>query len=186
MEIIVHIDENGKKEGKCRFRSIKIRDEDEKRLFEIIKHSVDINYDFTNIIMLTKEEYDKAISQFYDFGKEDKKTYKMKGYFCFHCGKEILTTIRNGETIFYCECDGAYTKFAYFREIEDNDCCDKNEYNNEIKVHDTIHVNYYEANEIIKLYLSKNVFISKVVEDTHLDIAMVNSVLSDLFEHEVK
>ena len=110
----------------------------------------------------------------------------MKGYFCMHCGKEILTTIRNGETIFYCECNGVYTKFAYFREIENKDESDKTEYNNEIEIHDTIHVNYYEANEIIKLYLSKNVFISKVVEDTHLDIAMVNSVLSGLFEHEVE
>jgi hypothetical protein len=98
----------------------------------------------------------------------------MKGYFCFHCGKEILATIRNGETVFYCECNDVYTKFAYYREIED------------IEIHDTLYVEYDEANEIIKLYLSKNVFISKVVEDTHLDIAMVNSVLSDLFEYEVK
>ena len=110
----------------------------------------------------------------------------MKGYFCFHCGKEILATIRNGETIFYCECNGAYTKFAYFREIESKDEYNKTESDNEIEIHDTIRVNYYEANEIIKLYLSKNVFISKVVENTHLDIAMVNSVLSDLFEHEVE
>ena len=105
----------------------------------------------------------------------------MKGYFCVHCGKEVPMTIRDGETVFYCECNGRYTKFAYFREIDY-----KNMTENEIEAHDTIHVNYYEAKEIIKLYLSKNIFISKVVEDTHLDIAMVNSVLSGLFEHEVE
>ena len=110
----------------------------------------------------------------------------MKGYFCVDCGKEILATIRNDETIFYCECNGTYTKFAYFRKIDDKNEFDKTEYNNEIKVYDTTHVNYYEANKFIKLYLSKNVFISKVVEDTHLDISMVNRVLSDLFENEVE
>ena len=77
----------------------------------------------------------------------------MKGYFCVHCGKEVPATIKNGIMWFYCECSGAYNHVAYFREIDD-----KKE--NEIEIHDTIHVNYYEANEIIKLYLSKNVFIS--------------------------
>ena len=110
----------------------------------------------------------------------------MKGYFCVHCGKEVPVTIKKDRTWFYCECSGEYSHVAYFRKIEDKNERNKTESDNEIEIHDTIRVNYYEANEIIKRYLSNNVFISKVVEDTHLDIAMVNSVLSDLFEHEVE
>ena len=105
----------------------------------------------------------------------------MKGYFCTKCGKEVPSTIKDGRMWFYCSCNGQYKNVAYFREIDD-----KNKTENEIEIHDTIHVNYFEANEIIKLYLSKNVFISKVVEDTHLDIDMVSNVLHDLFEHEVE
>ena len=107
----------------------------------------------------------------------------MKGYFCVDCDKEVPSTIKDGHMWFYCSCNGQYKKVAYFREIDDKN---KTESEFEIEIHDTIRVNYYEAKEIIKLYLSKNVFISKVVEDTHLDIAMVNSVLSGLFEHEVE
>lgn len=43
----------------------------------------------------------------------------MKGYFCKECEKEVLATIKDGVTLFYCECDGKITNFAYFREISD-------------------------------------------------------------------
>lgn len=103
----------------------------------------------------------------------------MKGYFCVSCDKEVPIIVKDGQTMFYCECTGAYSNLAYFREIDDKNV-------NEIEIHDTLYVNYYEANEIIRSYLSKNIFVSKVVEYTHLDIAMVNSVLYDIFNNEVQ
>ena len=103
----------------------------------------------------------------------------MKGYFCVSCGKEVPVTIRNGETVFYCECNGRYTNFAYFREIDH-----KNMTENEIEIHDVLDIPYYNAREIVKECLKENIHISWVAEKTHLDFDMIEEVLHDLFEYD--
>ena len=42
----------------------------------------------------------------------------MRGYFCVDCGKEVPATIKDNSMLFHCSCNGMYKRFAYFREIE--------------------------------------------------------------------
>lgn len=103
----------------------------------------------------------------------------MKGYFCVNCGKEVPMTVKDGKTMFYCECNGVYNELAYFREIDD-----KNKINNEIEINDVLDVPYYKAREIVKKYLKENIYISVVAEKTCLDFDMIETVLHDLFEYK--
>ena len=59
MEIILYINKHGTKVDECDFRAIDICEGDEKTLLEIVKRSLENNYVFNRVFVLSKYEYDE-------------------------------------------------------------------------------------------------------------------------------
>lgn len=57
MEMIVYIDEKGTEDGNCRFRAIKVCEEDEQSLLVLLGHSLGKNNLFEDVSVLTEDEY---------------------------------------------------------------------------------------------------------------------------------